>query len=87
MVMYYLKYNYRKVCSKEVTQKETEVIAITWQPQDPMVLLTWPTENLQKLVIQAGLPYSDNQLLEKGLTIICNTRDFEHALTMWEDLP
>ena len=85
--MNYLKYNYRKVGSKEVTQKETEVIAMTWQPQDPMVLLTWPIENLQKLAIQAGLPYSDNQLLEKGLTIICNIRDFEHTLTMWEDLP
>ena len=81
-VIDYLYYNYRKIHSEEVSQKETKVISMTWQSQDAMVLLTQPIKNLQKLAVQTGIPYSDNQLLEKGLTIIYNTRDFEYALTM-----
>ena len=57
---------------------------MTWQPHDPIVLLTRPIENLQKLAQQAGMPYTDQQLLEKSITLIRNTRDFEHALTHWE---
>ena len=50
-------------------------------------MLTRPIENLQELAEQAGIPYSDMQLLQEGLSITRNTRDFEHALTMWEELP
>ena len=52
-----------------------------------MVVLTRPVEDLQKLVTQAGIPYTDSQILEKGLTIIRATRDFEYALTQWEAKP
>ena len=78
--MEYLFYNYGKVCYKEVLQKELEVMLILWQPNNPIVLLTRPIENLQKLATQAQILYSDKQLLEEGLTIIRNTRDFEYAL-------
>ena len=78
--MEYLNYNYGKVRCEEVVAKEAEVMATTWQPSDPIVLLTRPIENLQKLATQADNPFSDKQLLEKGLSIIRNTRDFEHAL-------
>ena len=76
-----------KVPSKEVSSKEAEVMSMTWQPSDPIVLLTRPIENLQKLAQQAGIPYTDQQLLEKGLSIIRSTRDFEYALTEWEKKP
>ena len=49
MIMQYLFYNYGKVWSEEVSQKESEVMSISWQPSDPIVLLTRPIENLQKL--------------------------------------
>ena len=77
----YLFFNYGKVRSKEVTQKEHEVITMSLQPTDPIVLLTRPIEQLQKLATQAGIPYTDSQILEKGLTMIRATRDFEYALT------
>jgi len=32
-----------------------------------------------------GIPYTDSQILEKGLTMIRATRDFKYALTQWED--
>ena len=57
-------------------------MSITWQLQDPAVLLKRPIKNLQELVREAGIPYSDMQLLQKGLAIIFNTRDFEYVLTI-----
>ena len=84
-ILEYLFYNYGKVQSEEVAKKEIEVMLMTWQPTDPLVLLTRPIENLQKLAIQAEIPFTDSQILEKGLTLIRATRDFEYALTQWED--
>ena len=84
-ILGYLDYNYGKVRSEEVTQKESEVMSMNWHPTDPIVLLTRPIEQLQKLATQAGIPYTDRQILEKGLSIIRSTRDFEYALTQWED--
>jgi len=86
-VMEYLFYNYGRVRAEEVAIKESEVMNMSWQPHEPIVLLTRPIENLQKLAQQAGIPYTDKQLLEKGLQLIRNTRDFEYALTHWEQKP
>jgi len=86
-VMEYLFYNYGRVRAEEVAVKENEVMNMSWQPHEPIVLLTRPIENLQKLAQQAGIPYTDKQLLEKGLQLIRNTRDFEYALTHWEQKP
>ena len=60
---------------------------MSWQPTDPIALLTRPIEQLQKLATQAGIPYTDGQILEKGLTMIRSTRDFEYALIQWENKP
>jgi hypothetical protein len=86
-ILEYFFYNYGQVRSEEVTQKEQEVMSMSWQPNDPIVLLTRPIEQLQKLATQAGIPYTDSQILEKGLTKIRATRDFEYALTQWENKP
>ena len=45
-ILDYLFYNYGKVRSKEVTQKDNEVMMMIWQPTDPIVLLTRPIEQL-----------------------------------------
>ena len=65
--MDYLYYNYRKVRSEKVTQKESEVIAIEYQHN--FILLILPIENLQKLAKEVGTSYIDKQLLEKGLIL------------------
>ena len=54
---------------------------MSWQPHNPIMLLTWLIEHLQKLAQQAGIFYTDQQLLEKDLALIRNTRDFEYTLT------
>ena len=46
LILDYLFYNYGKVRSEEVTQKDNEVMTMTWQPTDPIVLLTRPIEQL-----------------------------------------
>ena len=62
-------------------------MSMSWQPNDPIVLLTRPIEQLQKLATQAGIPYTDSQILERGLTMIRATRDFEYSLTQWQNKP
>ena len=49
-VLDYLLYNFGKVSLEEVSQKELEVISITWLPSDSIILLTRPLEQLEKLV-------------------------------------
>ena len=60
---------------------------MSWQPTDPIVLLTCLLEQLQKLAIQAGIPCTDSQILEKGLSLVREKRDFEYALDQWENKP
>ena len=62
-------------------------MTMSWQPTDPIMLLTRPIEQLQKLATQVGIPYTDSQILEKSLMMIRATRDFEYALTQQEDKP
>ena len=61
--------------------KENEIMSMTWQPYELIILLIRPIKNLQQLVQQAGIPCTDKQLLQKGLQLIRNTCDFEYALT------
>ena len=86
-VLDYLFYNYGKVSSEEVREKEAEIMAIAWNPSDPIILITRPLEQLRKLAIHAKVPYTDAQILEKALSIIRATRDYEYALTTWDNKP
>ena len=87
MVLEYLFETYGKIPSEEVKQQEAEIRSLTFQPADPMILLYNPIEKLGKMAIDAGIPYTANQLLDIGLTVIRNTRDFERALGDWELKP
>ena len=84
-VLTYLDTNYGKVLSEEVKQKESEVLSTSFNPADPIVVLFCLIEQLQKLAIAAGIPYSTEQQLEIGLTIIRSTRDFEKSLGEWNN--
>ena len=77
----YLFYNFGKVTSEEVNQKEAEIMAMTWLLSNPIIMLTKPIEELNKLAHQAGIPCIQVQILEKALSIIRAARDFELALT------
>ena len=66
--------------SKEVKQKEAEVLSLSFNPTDPMVILYCLIEQVQKLATAAGNPYSEAQHLKIGLTFSRGTRDFEKTL-------
>ena len=57
-----------------------------FNPADPMILLFNPINKLAKMGISADIEYTERQLLDIGLTVIWNTRDFEKALVKWEAL-
>mmetsp|Transcript_14780 Transcript_14780/g.21115 ORF Transcript_14780/g.21115 Transcript_14780/m.21115 type:complete len:393 (+) Transcript_14780:111-1289(+) len=86
-VLDYLLANYGKVSLEEVKEKEAEVLSITFNPADPMVTIYWPIKQLKKLAKLAKIPYSPEQLLEFGLTLIKRTSDFEKALGEWTNKP
>ena len=82
-VLEYLFTTYGKVTAEEVKDEENLVLNISFNPADPMVTIFRPIEQLQKKAISAGIKYSVEQLLEMGLSLIRNTRDFEKALGEW----
>ena len=64
VVMQYLFCNNRRVCRKKGALKENKVMNITWQHHNLIILLTHSIENLQKLVQQASIPYTDQHLVK-----------------------
>ena len=83
ILLTYLDANYGIVQYEEVKQKESEVLSTSFNPSNPMIVLFRSIEQLQKLATAAKIPYSLEQQIELGLTIICSTRDFEKALGEW----
>ena len=83
-ILAYLVRAYGKVATEEVKEKEQAIRSLSFHPADPLILLYGPIEKLNSLATQAGIPYSKHQLLDMGLTVLKNTRDFEQALLAWE---
>ena len=83
-VLEYIFDTYGKVPLEEVKGKEAGIRTITYHPADPMIILDNPIENLKKDAEAAGIPYTTDQLLNIGINVIQNTRDFERTLGDWE---
>ena len=60
-------------------------MSMTWAPCDPIVLLARPLQQLKKTSLHAGVPCTDGKILKNGFSIARVTRDFECALTTWEN--
>ena len=86
-ILNYLFDDYGRVPSEEVKEQENEIRQMNFHPADPMIMLCNPIEKLQRLAQAAKMTHSENQLLNLGLTVARNTRDFERALETWEDKP
>ena len=83
-VLDYLNTNYGKVQTEEVKEQEQDIRTMNFHPADPLILLYGPIKKLRALATAAGIKYSEEQLLDIGLTVIRNTRDFERALLQWQ---
>lgn len=86
-VLEYLFSNYGKVPTRLVKEKEQEVLATPFVPSDPMVTIYRPIEQLRTLADIAKIPYTESQIVDFGIQLIKNTRDFETALGEWNNKP
>ena len=86
-VLDYLFTTYGKVTSVEVKEAESEVLNLQFHPSDPMITIYRPIEQLQKKATESDIPYTDEQIMEFGLTLVRNTRDFEKAIGEWNAVP
>ena len=86
-VLEFLFSNYGKVPTRSVKEKETEVLTTPFVPSDPMVTIYRPIEQLRKLAEIARIPYTESQIVDFGIQLIKNTRDFETALGEWNRKP
>ena len=85
-MLQFLFNSYRNIPSEEVKQKEKELRTTAFNPADPMIILYNQIEKIRKMAEAANIAYTENQILDIGLTVIQNTRDFEKALGDWENL-
>ena len=60
---------------------------MSYHPVDPMILIFDPIEKLTKMAKLASIEYTAAQILDIGLTVVRNTRDFERTLGNWETIP
>ena len=72
--------SYGKVPTRLVKEKEQEVLHTSFVPSDTMVTIYRPIEQLRTLAVMAGITYIESQVIDLGMELIKNTRDFENAL-------
>ena len=63
------------------------MLATPFVPSDPMVTIYRPIEQLRKLAEIAKIPYTETQIIDFGIQLIKNTKDFETALGEWNRRP
>ena len=69
-VLQFLFNAYGKIPPEEVKQKETDLRTTTFNPADPMIIQYNPIEKLHKMAEAANIAYTENQILDIGLTVI-----------------
>ena len=79
-VLTYLFETYSKVLSDIVTEKVTSICAMNFYPSDSILTITALIEKLKQLAKDAKISKIEEQLVDIGLCIIWNTRDFEDGL-------
>ena len=86
-VLEHLFQHHGQVRGEEVKAKEVEMLRTSFTPSDPLVMIWNPIEKLKKFAEKADLPYTKQQLIDFGLQLIKNTRDFEQGLQRWNEKP
>lgn len=65
-------------------QKETEIRAFVYSLQDPLLVNLYnQVEDLQKLGDTAQMPYTEFQIINFGVQLICKTHNFQDGLKQW----
>ena len=74
---------YGYVEPETLAEKETKLMTYFWDPSEPTVIMYNKIDNLINLARAAGLPKSDEQVVNIGIHLIKKTNDFENALIAW----
>lgn len=82
-VLDYLFTTYGKITAEEVKDLENSCLNISFNPVDPMVTIFCLIGQLQKKAKEVGIPYSEQQLIEFGLSLLRNTQEYLKALGEW----
>ena len=79
--------SYGDIHCERTKEEEKKVLEILYDLQYPITNVLEPIKDLEQLVISGNRPYTQEQLVDVGVTIISNTHDFEAALVNWYSLP
>ena len=70
-----------------IKEEKKKVLEVVYELQNPITDIFEPIQELEQLTIVGNSPYTQEQLIDCGLTIISSTHDFEMALINWHSLP
>ena len=79
-ILTYLFKNFANVGSVDVQREEEKVKAYFWNISDPPMAFITFIEDLQLVATAAGLPWTEQMLINYGLDIIQKTTNFEAGL-------
>ena len=82
-VLAYLFERYGQVEAETLHEEEEKLATYYWDPKDPSVLMYKKIEDLVDLATATGIPKTDAQIVNLGITLIKKTNDFETALLNW----
>ena len=86
-ILEYMFARYGRVDPETLHKKELSVRQMQYDLQEPLVVVFEEVEELEKLATAAGNPYTPIQIVQFGLQIIKNTKDFEDGIKAWNALP
>ena len=73
--------------TEEVKEQEKGIPSITFHSVNPLIMLYEPIKRLQKQEGVARIRHTPEQMLDIGIRVTKNTRDFERALMDWQAKP
>ena len=73
--------NYGRVPEENLLEEDSTLRAKVFDLTEPLILMFHEIEDLQDLANAADLPYTDQEILNLGLTLIKNTNDFKKGIT------
>ena len=78
--------NYGDIDNDIIAEEAKKVLDISYDLQSPIINIFEPIQELEQVAIAGNRPYTQDQLINMGVTIISNTHDFETTLIVWHSL-
>ena len=72
--------------SDTIGEEAKKVLELSYDLQNPITDIFEPIQQLVQLAIVGNRPYTEEQIVDFGVTIIADTHDFETALIKWHSL-